>query len=81
MCIQFIPNTHMFFTGGKDGLLKQWDADTFEHILTLKVTGSIFFFLRNTSDARIQCKNNRRGCFILETAYSRVTVQRSGVWQ
>ena len=27
----------MFFTGGKDRMLKQWDADTFDHILTLKV--------------------------------------------
>ena len=41
MCVQFIPKTHMFFTGGKDRLLKQWDADTFDHILTLKVSMQI----------------------------------------
>lgn len=37
MCLQFIPKTHMFFTGGKDGLIKQWDADNFEKITILKV--------------------------------------------
>ena len=37
MCVQFIAKTHMFFTGGKDGKVKQWDGDTFEHILTLEV--------------------------------------------
>ena len=26
----------MFFTAGKDGKIKQWDADSFERILTLE---------------------------------------------
>jgi U3 small nucleolar RNA-associated protein 12 len=26
----------MFFTAGKDGKIKQWDADNFERILTLE---------------------------------------------
>jgi len=34
--LQFIPNTHMFFTVGKDGMLKQWDADNFQRILTIE---------------------------------------------
>jgi len=34
--VGFVPNTHYFFTVGKDGLLKQWDADNYERILTLK---------------------------------------------
>ena len=34
--VQFVPNTHMFFTAGKDGKIKQWDADNFERILTLE---------------------------------------------
>ena len=34
--VQFVPNTHMFFTSGKDGKIKQWDADNFERILTLE---------------------------------------------
>ena len=34
--VEFVPNTHYFFTVGKDGLLKQWDADNYERIITLK---------------------------------------------
>ena len=34
--VQFVPNTHYFFTVGKDGQLKQWDADNYERIITLK---------------------------------------------
>ena len=34
--VGFVPNTHYFFTVGKDGLLKQWDADNYERIITLK---------------------------------------------
>ena len=37
MCTQFISKTHLIFTGGKDGKIKQWDADNFEHIVTLQV--------------------------------------------
>ena len=37
MCTQFVHKTHMFFTGGKDGRVKQWDGDTFDHIQTLEV--------------------------------------------
>lgn len=33
--VQFIPQTHMFFSCGKDGKIKEWDADTFEKITTL----------------------------------------------
>ena len=38
MCVQFVPKTHMFFTCGRDGKVKQWDADCYERILTLEVT-------------------------------------------
>lgn len=37
MCTQFIAKTHLIFTGGKDGKIKQWDADKFELIVTLQV--------------------------------------------
>lgn len=37
MCVQFVPRTHLFFSCGKDGKIKQWDADSFEHIVTLQV--------------------------------------------
>ena len=36
MCVQFVPKSHLFFTGGKDKKIKQWDADNFEHIMTLE---------------------------------------------
>lgn len=35
--LQFVPKTHYFFTCGKDGKIKQWDADNFEKIITLQV--------------------------------------------
>ena len=33
--VGFVASTHYFFTAGKDGVLKYWDGDRFEHILTL----------------------------------------------
>jgi U3 small nucleolar RNA-associated protein 12 len=33
--VQFVPNTHYFFSCGKDKTIKYWDADKFEHIFTL----------------------------------------------
>eukprot|EP00850_Spirogloea_muscicola_P012762 SM000084S23098 [mRNA] locus=s84:136275:141241:+ [translate_table: standard] len=36
MQVQFVPNTHYFFTTGKDRLIKYWDGDKFEHLLTLE---------------------------------------------
>ncbi|XP_054714076.1 WD repeat-containing protein 3-like [Uloborus diversus] len=35
-CLQFLPKTHLFFTGGRDNMIKQWDADNFQKITTLK---------------------------------------------
>ena len=35
---QFVPKTHYFFSVSKDKTLKYWDADKFEHIMTLKVS-------------------------------------------
>lgn len=36
MGIVFVPQTHYFFSIGKDGVLKYWDADKFEHVLSLE---------------------------------------------
>ncbi len=33
--VAFVPNTHYVFTVGKDKLLKYWDADRFEQLLSL----------------------------------------------
>ena len=35
-CVEFVPNTHYFFTASRDGLVKQWDADNYERVITLK---------------------------------------------
>ena len=39
-CLKFVPKTHLFFSGGKDRLIKQWDADNYQHVITLKVGDS-----------------------------------------
>jgi U3 small nucleolar RNA-associated protein 12 len=36
MQVAFVPNTHYFFSVGKDGLVKYWDGDKFEHLLTME---------------------------------------------
>ncbi|KAG5584232.1 hypothetical protein H5410_044666 [Solanum commersonii] len=36
MGVKFVCNTHYFFTVGKDRLVKYWDADKFELLLTLE---------------------------------------------
>jgi U3 small nucleolar RNA-associated protein 12 len=42
--IVFIPKTHYLFTCGKDGKVKEWDADSFQKILTLSVNIIFIFF-------------------------------------
>ena len=36
MAVQFVPKTHYVFSVGKDRLVKYWDADKFELLLTLE---------------------------------------------
>ncbi|XWS66807.1 hypothetical protein CRYUN_Cryun05aG0232500 [Craigia yunnanensis] len=36
MAVQFVCNTHYMFSAGKDRLVKYWDADKFELLLTLE---------------------------------------------
>jgi len=36
MSLQFVPKTHLFFSCGKDMLVKQWDADNYEKIITFQ---------------------------------------------
>jgi U3 small nucleolar RNA-associated protein 12 len=35
MSVKFVAKTHYFFSAGKDGKVKEWDADKFERIITL----------------------------------------------
>lgn len=44
--LKFLPYTHQVFTCGKDGVLKHWDTDIFERIVTLK--GDFFFFFTSS---------------------------------
>eukprot|EP01050_Picozoa_sp_SAG11_P004153 SAG11_NODE_258_length_11542_cov_35.970899_10_plen_109_part_00 len=46
MALAFVPRTHYFFSGGKDGLVKYWDADKFEQILAIH--GAHCICLRST---------------------------------
>lgn len=41
--LSFVPGTHYFFTSGKDGKIKQWDADIFRKIVTLQVINLLHF--------------------------------------
>lgn len=42
--VQFVPKTHYFFSCGKDGKIKQWDADNFQKIITLSVRNFLNIF-------------------------------------
>ncbi|KAK3871412.1 hypothetical protein Pcinc_023437 [Petrolisthes cinctipes] len=34
--VRFVPKTHLMFSCGHDGTIKQWDADNFQRIVTLQ---------------------------------------------
>lgn len=36
MAVKFVPKTHYVFSVGKDRVVKYWDADKFEQLLTLE---------------------------------------------
>ena len=35
MTVGFVPGTHYFFSAGKDRMIKYWDGDKFDQILTV----------------------------------------------
>ena len=35
--LQFIPGTHLVFSAGKDHMVKCWDGDKFNHVMSLLV--------------------------------------------
>jgi WD40 repeat protein len=43
--LQFVPSTHYFFTVSKDGKVKQWDADSYDNIITLNVSTGHMIYL------------------------------------
>jgi U3 small nucleolar RNA-associated protein 12 len=36
MSLAFVPGTHYLFSAGKDKLIKYWDCDKFEQIVTMQ---------------------------------------------
>lgn len=51
--LSFVPGTHYFFTSGKDGKIKQWDADIFRKIVTLQVINLLHFVKLHIGDSII----------------------------
>lgn len=43
--LYFLPKTHLFFSGGRDFMVKEWDADNFQKIITLKVRKQLYMLL------------------------------------
>ena len=35
--LQFVPGTHLVFSAGKDHMVKCWDGDKFDHVMSLPV--------------------------------------------
>lgn len=35
--VQFVHDTHYFFSCGKDGRVKQWDGDSYDKVVELRV--------------------------------------------
>ena len=48
-CVRFQPDTHYFFSGGKDGVLKYWDADRYTPLTLLPLFTSPSFSSITTS--------------------------------
>lgn len=61
MAVQFVRNTHYVFSVGKDRLVKYWDADKFELLLTLEGHHSYVWCLAisNRGDFLVTGSNDR----------------------
>ena len=67
-CLKFVPKTHLFFSGGKDRLIKQWDADNYQHVITLKVgDSSLTPSLQFSGLKSMLCSEKSRGFALLKT--------------
>ena len=55
MGLQFISKTHLFFSCGKDGKVKQWDADNFENVITLTGHHGQVWTLAVSEDGKYVC--------------------------
>ena len=50
--VRFVPDTHYFFSAGRDGTIKYWDGDKFEKILTLNGHNQQVWGLRLSKSGR-----------------------------
>lgn len=57
--VAFVPNTHYFFTAGKDGKIKEWDGDSFEKIITLDAHFGECWSVSLTKEFVVSCGKDR----------------------
>lgn len=80
MDVKFVNNTHYMFSVGKDRLVKYWDADKFELLLTLEghhaevwcltISTHGGFFITGSHDRSIRRWDRTEEPFFLEVIYS-----------
>jgi len=86
MQVAFVPKTHYFFSAGKDGVLKYWDADKYENIMVLEGhQGQIWtmaishlgdFVVTGSQDKSVRCVEDTLNEWTREGKLTRI-----GVWQ
>jgi U3 small nucleolar RNA-associated protein 12 len=59
MAVQFVPNTHYFFSAGKDGVVKFWDADIRECVMTFNHHHAEVLALAVSRDGETMCSGSR----------------------
>jgi U3 small nucleolar RNA-associated protein 12 len=59
MSVQFVPNTHYFFSSGKDGIVKFWDADIRECVMTFNHHHAEVLALAVSRDGETMCSGSR----------------------
>lgn len=79
MDVKFVRNTHYMFSVGKDRLVKYWDADKFELLLTLEghhaevwclaVSSRGDFFVTGSHDRSIRRWDRTEEPFFIEVIY------------
>eukprot|EP00301_Raphidiophrys_heterophryoidea_P022295 c6487_g1_i1.p1 GENE.c6487_g1_i1~~c6487_g1_i1.p1 ORF type:complete len:694 (-),score=183.20 c6487_g1_i1:141-2099(-) len=57
--VKFVPQTHHFFSTGKDGLIRYWDADKFEMILSVRAHFSDIWGLAISSTGTLLVSSSR----------------------
>jgi U3 small nucleolar RNA-associated protein 12 len=59
MSVQFVPNTHYFFSSGKDGIVKFWDADIRECVMIFNHHHAEVLALAVSRDGETMCSGSR----------------------